>query len=168
MNARHLIRLAPVALLGCQLFAGAALAQQVSPGTAATAREVVELKGGGVMFDPIIIGMIEQTKGALLQTNPQLSKDLNEVSQQLRAEFVPRRSEILAEVAKLYAQRFSEQELKEIAAFYKTPTGKKMIVLEPQVLDEAFNFVQQQWTPRVGEEVMNRFRAEMKKKGHNL
>ena len=38
---------------------------------------------------------------------------------------------------------------------------------EPLVLDEAFNYVQQ-WAPRVGEEVMNRFRAEMKKKGHNL
>ena len=39
---------------------------------------------------------------------------------------------------------------------------------EPAVLDQTFNFVQQQWGPRVGEEVMNRFRAEMKKKGHNL
>ncbi len=42
-----------------------------------------------------------------------------------------------------------------------------MIVQEPLVLDETFNFVQR-WSPRVGEEVMNRFRAEMKKKGHDL
>ena len=53
-------------------------------------------------------------------------------------------------------------------AFYKSPLGKKMQEREPGVLDQTFNFVQQQWGPRLGEEVMNRFRAEMKKKGHNL
>jgi len=42
-----------------------------------------------------------------------------------------------------------------------------MLTQEPIVLDETFNFVQQ-WAPRVGEETMNKFRAEMKKKGHNL
>ena len=42
-----------------------------------------------------------------------------------------------------------------------------MLVQEPQVLDDTFNYVKQ-WGPRVAEEVMNRFRAEMKKKGHNL
>ena len=119
------------------------------------------------MFDPVIISMIEQTKAALMQTNPQLAKDLEAVGAQLRTEFAPRRSELMAEAAKLYANRFSEQELKDMAAFYKSPLGRKMIAQEPLVLDEAFNYVQQ-WAPRVGEEVMNRFRAEMKKKGHNL
>ena len=149
------------------MFAGAALAQQPTPGAIAIAREVVELKGGSAMFDPVIISMIEQTKAALMQTNPQLAKDLEAVGLQLRTEFVPRRSELMAEAAKLYANRFSEQELKDMAAFYKSPLGRKMIVQEPLVLDEAFNYVQQ-WAPRVGEEVMNRFRAEMRKKGHNL
>jgi hypothetical protein len=36
------------------------------------------------------------------------------------------------------------------------------------VLDETFTFVQQQLAPRLGEEVLNRFRVEMKKKGHNI
>ena len=166
MNPKSLARLAPIVLV-CQLFAGVALAQQPTPAAIATARELVETKGGSAMFDPVIISMIEQTKAALLQTNPQLAKDLNDVAAQLRTEFSPKRDELMAEAAKLYANRFSEQELKEMAAFYKSPLGRKMIVQEPVVLDEAFNYVQQ-WAPRVGEEVMNRFRAEMRKKGHNL
>ena len=76
----------------------------------------------------------------------------NDVAAQLRTEFAPRRDELMAEAAKLYAARFSEQELKDMAAFYKSPLGKKMIVQEPLVLDETFNYVQQ-WAPRVGEEV---------------
>ena len=166
MNAKSL-RLAPV-MLACQLFAGVALAQPApSPAAIAVAREVVEVKGGSAMFDPVIVSVVEQTKNALLQTNPQLGKDLTEVAAQLRNEFAPRRNELLAEAAKLYAARFTEQELKDMATFYKSPLGKKMITQEPIVLEEAFNYVQQ-WGPRVAEQVMNRFRAEMKKKGHNL
>ena len=166
MNARYL-RFAPV-LLACQLLAGVALAQPApSPASVAAARELVELKGGSAMFDPVIVSMVEQTKNALLQTNPQLAKDLNDVGTQLRTEFGPRRDELMVQAAKLYAARFSEQEIKDMVTFYKSPLGKKMIVQEPQVLDETFSFVQQ-WAPAVGEQVMNRFRAEMKKKGHNL
>src|SRR3954464_11674507 len=124
---KHLIRLAIVIAL--QGLAGAALAQQPSAGAIAAARELVELKGGGQMFDPVVAGVVEQTKGALLQTNPQLSKDLNEVSAQLRTEFGPKRDELLTEAAKRYAQRFSDQELKDLVAFFKTPLGKKMLTL---------------------------------------
>ena len=165
---RTLIRLAPVVVIAWQMLSGAALAQQPTAGAVAAAKELVELKGGGQMFDPVIIGIVEQTKGALLQTNPQLSKDLNDVATQLRTEFAPRRDELLNEAARRYAARFSEAELKDLANFFKSPLGKKMIQEEPQVLDETFNFVQQQFGPRVAEEAMNRYRAEMKKKGHNL
>jgi hypothetical protein len=161
-----LTRLAPVVVIA-QMLAGAALAQQPTPAAIATAKELVELKGGSQMFDPVIISIVEQTKGALLQTNPQLAKDLNDVATQLRTEFQPRRDELMNEAAKRYAARFSEAELKDLVAFFKAPLGKKMIAQEPQVLDETFSFVQQ-WGPRVAEEAMNRYRAEMKKKGHNL
>ena len=160
-----LTRLAPVVVIA-QMLAGAALAQQPTPAAIATAKELVELKGGSQMFDPVIISIVEQTKGALLQTNPQLAKDLNDVATQLRTEFQPRRDELMNEAAKRYAARFSEPELKEMTTFFKSNLGKKMITQEPQILDETFGFVQQ-WGPRVAEEAMNRYRAEMKKKGHN-
>jgi hypothetical protein len=161
-----LTRLAPVVVIA-QMLAGAALAQQPTPAAIATAKELVELKGGSQMFDPVITSIVEQTKAALLQTNPQLAKDLNDVAAQLRTEFAPRRDELMTEAAKRYAARFSEAEMKEMTTFFKSALGKKMITQEPQILDETFSFVQQ-WGPRVAEEAMNRYRAEMKKKGHNL
>ena len=33
----------------------------------------------------------------------------------------------MAEVAKLYAARFTEQELKDLLAFYNSPVGKKIV-----------------------------------------
>ena len=159
-------RLACVAI-AWQMF-GPALAQQPTPSAVAAAKELVEIKGGSQMFDPVIFSIVEQTKNALLQTNPQLAKDLNEVAAQLRTEFGPRRDELVTEAARRYAARFTEAELKELATFFKSQLGKKMIANEPQVLDETFTFVQQQFGPRVAEEAMNRYRAEMRKKGHNL
>jgi len=166
MNARHFIKLVSITAIGWQLLAAPVLAQS-TPAAVAAAREVVELKGGVQMFDPIIIGVVEQTKVALIQTNPQLARDLDAVSAQLRSEYAPRREELVAEAAKFYAQRFTEQELKEIVAFLRTPAGKKMVAQEPLALEDTFQYVQQ-WSQRIGEDVMNRFRAEMKKKGHNL
>jgi uncharacterized protein len=161
-------RIAAALLFACTTFAGAVLAQPAPSASAvATARELVETKGGSAMFDPVIISVVEQTKGALLQTNPQLAKDLNDVSAQLRTEFASKRDELLGYAAKLYAERFSEQELKDMLAFYKSPLGRKMSNVEPQVLDQTFTYIQQ-WGQQVSEQVMNRFRAEMKKKGHNL
>jgi hypothetical protein len=85
----------------------------------------------------------------------------------LRSEYQPRTDEMTNEVVRLYAQRFSEQELKEAVAFYKTPTGKKLLEEEPKILDETYARLQQ-WATRLQSEVMTRVRAEMKKRGHNL
>jgi uncharacterized protein len=52
-------------------------------------------------------------------------------------------------------------------AFYKTPIGKKMIIEEPIALDQSLK-VAQAWATRFSDEVLERFRAEMKKKGYNL
>jgi len=93
----RIVRLAPVAALVCLLGTAHAQAQAPSASAIATARELVETKGGNAMFDPVIVSVVEQTKGALLQTNPQLAKDLNDVATQLRSEFSPRRNELMTE-----------------------------------------------------------------------
>ena len=54
-----------------------------------------------------------------------MSKDLNEIAAKLRSDLAPRFSELSAEVARNYATRFTEQELKDMLAFYKSPAGKR-------------------------------------------
>jgi len=148
-------------------FSSGVQSQEPKPSAIALAKELIELKGASSMWDPIIPGVIEQAKGVFLQTNPGLSKDLTEVAQQLRTEYGPRRAELFTEVARLYALRFTEPELKDVLAFYKTPLGRKVIVEEPKVFEESITRVKQ-WTDRFSQEVMARMRAEMKKRGHNL
>lgn len=153
--------LVAIFILGC----GPAGAQ--SAGALANAKELIALKGATNMFDPLVPGVIETVKNTFLRTNPSLSKDLNEVSSTLRTEFSSKRAEIANEVARLYAQRFTEQELKDALAFYKTPLGRKLIVEEPQVLEASVHRMNE-WAERFSEEVLNRMRAEMKKRGHAI
>ena len=92
-----------------------------------TAKELITVAGATTLFSPLIAGVVEQAKVLYLQQNPSLAKDLNEISAQLRTDLQPRFSELTDEVARLYATNFTEQELKEILAFYKTPPGKKLL-----------------------------------------
>jgi hypothetical protein len=142
-------------------------AQEPSSGALTAARELIELKGATNMFDPVVPGVIESGKNRFLQTNTSLSKELNEVAAQLRKEYAAKRTEISNEMARIYAQQFTEKEIKEAVVFYRTPLGKKLIEVEPRVLDQSMKNIEN-WAERFSEEVMGRFRAEMRKKGHNL
>lgn len=162
--ARHgLIAAFALAWIAC----GPAAAQQPSPSAIATAKELLAAKGATTMFDPIIPGIVESTKNMILPSNPALFKDINEVSAKLRTELIPRRSEIIDEIARFYAQRFTEAEMKEVIAFYKSPVGKKFVNEEPAVIDQGLQRAEA-WSKKMSDEVMSRFRAEMKKKGHDL
>ena len=121
---------------------GAAHAQQPSAAAMATAKDLITAKGGNTLYEPIVPGVVETAKNVFLRSNPMLGKDLNEVAAKLRAEFAARSAEIMADVAKLYASRFTEQELKDALAFYKTPLGRKLLVEEPNILDQSLKNAQ--------------------------
>lgn len=142
-------------------------AQQPSEAAVALSMQVIETKGVTKVFDPLVPGVVEQAKNLFLQTNPNLNKELNEVAAQLRTEFGARRSELNKELARVYAQRFSEQELKDALAFYRSPLGKKLLLEEAGFVEQTLSLAQS-WANKMSEQVIDRMRAEMKKKGHNL
>ena len=169
------MRVATLYRLACAGFAALALiapmknaqAQQPSPAAIATAGEILDVKGSMAMFEPLVPGVIEQSKTTLLQMNPNLFKDLNEVAGNLRKEYAPRFASLKSDIVKLYAERFTEQELKDTLTFYKSPLGKKILTEEVGFVDRTMSAAQD-WAVKLNEEVLSRFRAEMKKKGHNL
>jgi hypothetical protein len=146
---------------------GAADAQQPSPSAIATAKELITVKGAGALYDPIVPGVIEHAKAVFMQANPTLGKDINEVALKLRTEYAPRSGEPVNEAAKLYAARFTEQELKDALAFYKSPLGRKLLAEEPNLLDQSMKSAQT-WADKLSEEVIAKMRAEMKKRGHEI
>ncbi|MCS0580891.1 DUF2059 domain-containing protein [Massilia pinisoli] len=57
--------------------------------------------------------------------------------------------EMLRATAQIYARHFTVDELHQIAAFYKTPVGTKMLATMPQLMAESMQAGQQVVMPRV-------------------
>jgi uncharacterized protein len=161
-------RLAAIAIV-LVLGSPAVHAQQQQPSAAAmaTAKELITVTGATGLFAPLIAGVVEQAKLLFLQQDPSLSKDLNDISAQIRTDLTPRFSELSDEVARLYATNFSEQELKDILAFYKSPAGQKLLAQQPKVIDTSMKFAQD-WANKLSDQVIAKMRDELKKKGHAM
>jgi uncharacterized protein len=147
--------------------AAQAPAAKPSPAAILLAKQIVELKGVKQMMDPVVIGVVEKVKGVVMQQNFMWQKDINEVTQQLHKEFDGRSSELVDAAARAYASHFTEPELKQILAFYQSPVGQKMIVEEPKAIDDSMKETAG-WADDLSIDVMNRMRAEMKKRGHDI
>jgi hypothetical protein len=131
------------------------------------ARDVVEASGATRAFDTVIPAMLQQSYALFVQQNPDLQKPLQESIVAIRPEFDARRGEIRDIVALVYTKKFSEPELKELLAFYRSATGKKFVTEIPGVLEESFARTQE-WGGRLSEDVVSRLRIEMKKRGHAI
>jgi len=149
------------------LFGPAAHAQQPSAASMAVAKQLIATTGATTVFNPLIAGVVEQAKLLYLQQNPALAKDLNEIAAQMRTDLQPRFGEITDEVAKIYATNFTEQELKDILAFYQTPAGKKLLAQQAKVIETSMSFAQN-WANKLSDEVTSKMRDELKKRGHAL
>jgi uncharacterized protein len=151
-----------IALAG---FSAAALAQSSS--NVQLGREIVEASGATRAFDGIVPSIMQQTANVFTQQNPDLHKEIIASLKGLTPEFEKRRTEIIDIIARVYATRFTEAELKEIITFYRSPTGKKFVVQLPGILEEGYAKTQD-WGGRLSEEIVQKLRADMKKKGHTI
>ena len=139
----------------------------VSPAALAAAKEILALKNAAAMYANAVPNIVEQTKTTLLQTNLNYQKDLNEVAVIVAQHLAGREKEIGDGMAQAYAAQFTEQELKDLVAFYKSPLGQKLIVAEPRAIDQSMAFMNS-WAQNFSEIVAAAFRAEMKKRGKDM
>jgi hypothetical protein len=154
-----------VALVGVALTSFPTYA--ATPAAIATAGEIVKLSGAATLFNTLVPGVIEQSKILFLQQNPGLAGDLNEIGNRMRVELGPRLNELNLEVAKIYAEQFTEQELKDLLAFYNSPVGKKFVASQENVVNSSLKLAQE-WANKLSDEVTAKMRDELKKKGHAL
>jgi hypothetical protein len=160
------VRLAAVAV-ALAVLSPAAHAQQSAAAALSAGKELVSVTGSSMLFKPLIVGVVEQAKLLLLQQNPNLSKELAEIAGIIRTDLAPRFEELVNEMGRLYATRFTEQELKDLVVFYKSPLGKKVLAEQPLIVEASLKFAQN-WANNLSDEVIAKMRAELKKRGHAL
>lgn len=142
-------------------------ANTLPPGAIAAAKEILVLKNAAAVYQGAVVSTIQNVKNSLLQSNINLQRDIEEVSLKLARDLAGKESEIGDGMAQIYATNFSEQELKDLLAFYKSPLGKKSLEQEPKSIEASLNYMRN-WAEDLAQEVNERFRVEMKKRGKDL
>ena len=138
-----------------------------SPASLAAAREILTMKNAGAMYASAVPNIVEQTKNALIQQNLNYQKDLNEVAPIVAQKLAGREKEIGEGMAQVYATEFSEQELKDLVTFYKSPLGQKLLSTEPRAIQFSMSYMNQ-WAIMFAGVVNEGFRDEMKKRNKPL
>jgi uncharacterized protein len=155
-------------VLGLALAGAPAGAQTAaSPAAIASAKEILAMKSASGMYANAVPNLVEQTKEQLIQSNLNYQKDLNEVAAIVAQKLAGRESEIGEGMAKIYAGAFTEQELKDLVVFYKSPLGVKLLATEPKAIQESVSFMNQ-WAQQFAQIVNGEFRAEMRKRGKQI
>ena len=138
-----------------------------SPASIAAAKEILAMKNASAMYASAVPNIVEQTKNALIQSNLNYQKDLGEVAIVVAKNLAGREKEIGDGMAQVYANEFTEQELKDLLTFYKSPLGQKLLVSEPRAIQFSMSYMNQ-WATIFADTVNNQFRAEMKKRGKDI
>jgi hypothetical protein len=138
-----------------------------SPAAIAAAKEILTMKNASAMYANAVPNLVEQTKNVLMQSNLNYQKDLNEVAIIVAKNLAGREKEIGDGMAQVYANEFTEQELKDLVTFYKSTLGQKLLASEPRAIQFSMSYMNQ-WAQSFAEVINGQFRAEMKKRGKDI
>jgi uncharacterized protein len=156
-----------------------ALAQQTAPAPAApvaapiaeshlaVAREVVTGSGLARTFQGMVPQIADQIRGSYTRTRPEIVKDMEESLKAMIEDLSKQTEQITLSAARLYANRLSEAELKEIAAFFKSAAGQKYVNFQAQILNDLFTEMQV-FSQTLGNVMVDRLREDLRKKGHTI
>ena len=143
------------------------VALAADPARVASAKEMMVAAGVAKQFDAIMPLIFNQMQGLFLQQHPKQQKELKDIFDAVLARMSARKQELIDEIALLYAQRLTVEELKEITRFYSSGVGAKFIELQPEIAGQSAA-IGQRWGQKLGAEVEQEVRREAKKRGLDL
>ena len=120
----------------------------------------------------MVTGMTAQVWPSIEQALRAKRSDINQATlTELRSEFERIQMQymggVMADAPALYARYFSAQELRDMLAFYKTPTGLKSLQVMPQLTTEVFKMVMSKMQG-LQTQIMGAFDAALRQRGINL
>jgi hypothetical protein len=146
-----------VAALSCP--AVAQTAAEPTPGQLDAAREILKITNTEGMMRGSVTDqarlMTEQIQRAMPDVAPEALALFKRITLEETEKSIPR---LLDASARIYARHFSEDDLRGLVAFYKTPLGSKLIAQLPEVSPEC-----SQMSAELGGDMLVRFREELEK-----
>ncbi|MGD9881565.1 MAG: DUF2059 domain-containing protein [Reyranella sp.] len=115
-------------------------------------------------FDNILPSLSDQVQSSLILQRPDLHREIAAAVNAMALTLTSRRSDLDNDIARVWAKAFTEDELRVITEFYRSPAGAKLAQVGPQVLQDTLQ-VAQGWSERVGEELLEKSKEELKRQG---
>jgi len=156
-----------VCLVVCLSAAGPARAQTPSPDAMAAAHELIVTMRAADFFKTIMPALMQSFKPAIVQNRPQVERDYDAIVPLMLEGMNARLNELNEQIAAVYARNFTADELREAVAFYRGPTGQKIVQKLPALLQESMA-VGQRFGQSIGNELRGRMIDELRKRGHNI
>lgn len=163
------LRFVALALLltAASLLPAAAQKAPADPARLAAAKELMDASGTAKQFDAVMPMLMSQLSGSFSRLAPDKSKEIKEVFDKLMPKFTERKAELIDQIAGLYAERFTTDELKAIVTFYRSPVGAKMVQTQPELMGQSMQ-LGQRWGQTIGQELEAEARKELKSRGINI
>ncbi|NMA99571.1 MAG: DUF2059 domain-containing protein [Phyllobacteriaceae bacterium] len=140
------------------------VAQEVAPEHLALARKYIDLTDRGAIFETTVVEVGIQAMRQIVTQNPEIMDQTNNAIGEVIKEYNGRKGELLDQFARVYAIRFTVEELQQIVAFYESPTGQKLAGSNAE-LNTDVSRVLQVYTNNLRTEFFAKVRAELRKSG---
>ena len=120
----------------------------------------------------IVVGMTNQVWPSVERAIRSKRSDIDQTTlSELRSEFeriqMQYMANVMADAPAIYARHLSAQELRDMTAFYRTPSGQKSMQVMPQVMSEVFAMV----VPKmqgVQAQIMDAFTRVLRQRGIDI
>lgn len=144
-----------------------ASAQTATPDATAAARSLVATMKIGDQFKALLPVILQGLKPALVQNRPEVERDFDAMMPMMLEAFTPYYSSIVEGIVSVYAGNFTAQELRDIEAFYRQPTGQKLLAKTQTIMQQSMQ-VGQAFGQKAAEDLRQRMTDELRKKGHKI
>lgn len=155
-------------ILTLLLFVNTAICEELSDDKKKLIDELLTITNAadiGQMFSKAIISqMTKVMKSANPDVDPRAFDIVEEEVNALIHEEVVVKNSLNAMIYPIYDKYFTQNDLAELVAFYKTPLGKKLISVTPSITQESMQ-VGHSWGQSLGPKIQQRVSDRLKREG---
>ena len=155
----------PLILLAILALSTGAVAQE-TPATLALAREVIAIMKADQMFDTMAAQMKQSATQMVTPppgATPEQLKKVGEVQAKIMDLSMASAKSMIAKMDHIYADIYSESELKAMKAFFSSAAGQSMLAKQPQIMGRLMPMMQEMQRdlmPKI-KQVVDEARTEM-------
>jgi uncharacterized protein len=135
--------------------------------TMTAARDLVAVMRFDTQFKAILPTILQTMRPALVQGRPKQYEEAFDATVPVLLEvFGSRAGEMTEQVAAVYGQTFTVDEMRQITAFYRSPTGQKVLEKMPAVVQQTA-VLGQTFGRKLQDELREKIADELRKRGLN-